>query len=47
MLRWPRARMELVNQTPVVAGVRVATLEGTPHRYGLLIGMHYSGEEYD
>jgi hypothetical protein len=29
--------MQLVNQTPVVADVRVATLEGTPHRYGLLV----------
>jgi hypothetical protein len=29
--------MELVNQTPVVADVRVATLEGTKHRYGLLV----------
>ncbi|PRP92111.1 hypothetical protein ENSA5_51510 [Enhygromyxa salina] len=29
--------MDLVNQTPVVADVRVATLDGTPHRYGLLV----------
>jgi hypothetical protein len=29
--------MELVNQTPVVADVRVATLDGTPHRYGLMV----------
>lgn len=29
--------MDLVNQTPVAADVRVATLEGTPHRYGLLV----------
>lgn len=29
--------MELVNQTRVVADVRVATLEGTKHRYGLLV----------
>jgi hypothetical protein len=29
--------VDLVNQTPVVANVRVATLDGTPHRYGLLV----------
>ncbi|PRQ08289.1 DUF2169 domain-containing protein [Enhygromyxa salina] len=28
--------MDLINQTPVVADVRVATLDGTRHRYGLL-----------
>lgn len=28
--------MDLINHSPVVADVRVATLEGTPHRYGLL-----------
>jgi len=29
--------MDLINQTPIAADVRVATLEGTPHRYGLLV----------
>ncbi|WAS91535.1 DUF2169 domain-containing protein [Nannocystis punicea] len=28
--------MELINRTPVVAQIRVSTLEGTPHRYGML-----------
>jgi hypothetical protein len=29
--------MDLVNQTPVVADVRVAAIEGSPHRYGMLV----------